>query len=290
MTSVHPVAPASTASPAPTSFRRVIDATAASVSAVGGDVGLDRRGEHADTERFREDQILPGTQPGVGQDPIGMHLAGDRHAVLRLGVVDRVPADDREPGGGGDVLPAGEELAEQFGGELVAVPADEVQREQRTATHGVDVGHAVRRGDSTPGAGVVDDRGDEVGRGHQGPVRVDLPHGGIVAGVGTHEEFGGVIVLHVAHDVRQLARGELAASTGAVAELCEANPVAFAHVRTLPRAHPGGRRSGVGLTHSATRCRRPRRRWLGGASRNAALDSGAPVARSTSSSAVRRRP
>jgi hypothetical protein len=44
----------------------------------------------------------------------------------------------------------------------------------------------------------------------------------------------------MAHDVRQFARGELAASTGAVTELRQPNPVALVvvlvvmHVRPLP--------------------------------------------------------
>ena len=90
---------------------------------------------------------------------------------------------------------------------------------------------AVGGGDPSPCARVVDDRRDEVGGGDEGPIVVELPDGRIVATVGADEQFVGVISVQVAHHVRELARGELAASTGAVAELCEANPIAFTHGR-----------------------------------------------------------
>ena len=155
-----------------------------------------------------------------------MHLAGDRHAVLRLRVVDGVPADDHEPGAVGDVLAAGQQLAQQFGGELVGVPADEVEREEWSPAHCVHVGDAVGGRHLAPGARVVDHRGDEVGGRHDGAVVVEAPDGGVVAGVRPDEEFGGVRCVEVAHDVRQFARGELAASTGAVAELGQSDLLA----------------------------------------------------------------
>ncbi len=111
VTSVQPVAPAATATRDATSLRRVIDTTAASTTVAGDRVGLDRSRDDADPERLGEDQILAGHETGVGQDPIGVHLAGDGHAVLGFGVVDGVSADDREAGGAGDVLTAGQELA-----------------------------------------------------------------------------------------------------------------------------------------------------------------------------------
>jgi hypothetical protein len=50
-------------------------------------------------------------------------------------------------------------------------------------------------------------------------VSVDLPHSGVVAGVGSDDEFVGMFRFQMAHDVRQLAGSEFATSTGAVAEL-----------------------------------------------------------------------
>ena len=61
------------------------------------------------------------------------------------------------------------------------------------------------------------------------PVVVETPDGGVVTGGGADEELSGLIGLQVTHDVRELAGGELAASTGAVAELCESERVRFGH-------------------------------------------------------------
>ena len=115
-----------------------------------------------------------------------------------------------------------EHVAEQLGGQLVDVPAHQVQREQRGAAHGVDVGHAVGGRDAAPGAGVVDHRGDEVGGEHQGALVREAPDGGVVAGQGPDQEVRITGRCYTTHDVRQLARGELARSAGAVRERREA--------------------------------------------------------------------
>ena len=89
-----------------------------------------------------------------------------------------------------------------------------------------------------PGARIIDHRGDEVGSGDNRSVVVEFPHCSVVAGVGADEEFVRVIGFEMAHDVRQFARGELAASTGAVTELRQPNPVPLVvvvmHVCPLP--------------------------------------------------------
>ena len=162
-----------------------------------------------------------------------MDLARDRHAVLRLGIVDRVSTDDHETAGRRDVLAAGEELAEEFGRQLVAVPTDEVEREERSSSHRVDVGDAVRGGDTSPRARIVDHRCDEVSRRDERSVVVQLPDRSVVAGVGADEQLIGVFRFQMAHDVRQLARSELAASTGPVTELGEPDAISFAHLLTL---------------------------------------------------------
>ncbi len=227
------------ASRAPMSLRRVIESTAPAASASVATSALIAVVSTPMPSGLVRIRSCPGRRPVLVRIRSGIHLAGHRQAVLRFGVVDRVSANDRESGSGRDVLAASQQFTEELGRKLVGVPPDEIEGEQRPTPHCVDVGHAVCSGDPTPGPGVVDDRRDEVGRRDQCPVRVELPHGGIVAGVGTHEQFSGVVGLQMAHDVRQLARGELAASTGPVAELCEANPIAFTHVRTLPTGPPG---------------------------------------------------
>jgi hypothetical protein len=47
-----------------------------------------------------------------------------------------------------------------------------------------------------------------------------------------------MIGFEMAHDVRQFARGEFAASTGAVTELCQPNPVALVVIVVVMHVRP----------------------------------------------------
>ena len=56
----------------------------------------------------------------------------------------------------------------------------DVQRHHHPAAHGEHVAAGVGRGDGAEVGGVVDERGEEVGRGHDGEVVADPVHGGVV--------------------------------------------------------------------------------------------------------------
>ena len=105
-----------------------------------GRVALHGGRDHAEADRFREEDRVARTGAGVGEHCVGMHGADDRHAVLGLGVVDRVPAGDEAAGrarhgGAAPVEHPGEQLERQ----ALAWPRHEVQREQWRAAHRVDV-------------------------------------------------------------------------------------------------------------------------------------------------------
>ena len=180
---------------------------------------LNGRSGHAYAQRLRQDQDVVGSEPGVGQDAVGVDLAHDGQAELGLRIVDGVPAGDHEPGLGRDVLRAKEDLSQQVARQLLAVPPHQVEGQQRPTSHGVHVGYRVGSRHATPGPSVVDNRGDEVGRDHQGTLVIQPPHGSIVAGCDTDQQVGIGHGGQAAHDVRQLTGGELAASTGSVTEL-----------------------------------------------------------------------
>jgi hypothetical protein len=65
------------------------------------------------------------------------------------------------------------------------------------------------------------DGGDEVGGEDQGALGVQAPDRGVVARGRADEQVGVTGKLKAAQDLRQLARGELAGSARAVAELRE---------------------------------------------------------------------
>ena len=186
---------------------------------VGRTALLDGRGDYPHAQWLGEEQHVAGPEAGVGEHPIGMDLADHGQAELWLRVVDGVASGDHEASLGCDLLGAEEHLDQEVVRQLGGVPPHQIERQQGSAAHGVDVGHGVGRSHASPRAGVIDDRGDEVGGHHQGALVVEAPHGGVVAGGRPDQEVGIGHGCQAAHDVRQLARGELAASTGAVAEL-----------------------------------------------------------------------
>ena len=159
-----------------------------------------------------------------------MHLAHHGQPELGLRVVHGVASGYHEPAFGGDVLGSEEHLHQQVVGQLGDIPADQVECQQGSAAHRVDVRHGVGRGYATPPSGVIHDRGYEIGRHDQGAVVVEAPHCGVIAGRCSDKEVGLCHGCQAAHDVRQLARGELAASTGSVAELRQ--PSGLVHLVT----------------------------------------------------------
>ena len=65
----------------------------------------------------------------------------------------------------------------------------EVERRERTAAHGIDVGQRIGRRDLPVGKRVVDDRREEIRRLHQRAVAVDAIHPGVVSGGRADQEI-----------------------------------------------------------------------------------------------------
>src|SRR5206468_9868339 len=98
----------------------------------------------------------------------------DDEAVLRLGIVDGVPADDVETAAAGDLASAAKDVREKLERERVARPRRDVERDHRTSAHRVDVARRVRGGDAAPREGAVHERGEEVDGEDQRIVAVEL--------------------------------------------------------------------------------------------------------------------
>ena len=129
----------------------------------------------------------PGAAAGVGEDRVGVHGAGHREAVLGLGVVDRVPADDARARRGDRVGAAAQDLRQHLGPERLERERDEVERGHRHAAHRVDVRQRVGGRDAPERVRVVDDRGEEVGGLHERQLVAELHDAGVVGGVGRDE-------------------------------------------------------------------------------------------------------
>ena len=110
-----------------------------------------------------------------------MDVAHDRHAELGFGVVDRVPTSDNKAALVRNVLASEQDVAEEVVREFLGVPAHEVESEQRSAAHRVDVADGIRGSNPTPVARIVDHRRDEVGGDDEGAFVREAVDRGIVA-------------------------------------------------------------------------------------------------------------
>ena len=97
-----------------------------------------------------------------------MDVAHDRHAVLGFGIVDRVPTSDDKAAFVRNVLASEHHIAQQVVREFLGVPAHEVEPEERSAAHRIDVADGIRGSDPAPVARIVDHRRDEVGGDDEG--------------------------------------------------------------------------------------------------------------------------
>ena len=222
MTSVHPVAPERSAARAAAALLVVIDVTAASSTSPGARPALTAVVATPIPRALVSTSASPSRRPALVRMRSGMHLADDRQPVLRLRVVHAVPAHHGEPALLADLGPAGHHLGQHGHRQLRRRPRHDVQREQRPPAHRVHVGDGVLRGDPAPGAGIVDDGGEEIGGRHQRSGVVESPHGGVVTGLRADEQVGVPRRGHGLQDLGQLAGSELAGAPRAVAELREA--------------------------------------------------------------------
>ena len=78
---------------------------------------------------------------------------------------------------------------DSFGRDLVDGHAEDRERHHGLPPHRVDIGDGVRRGDAAEIEGVVHDRHEEVGGRDDAGVVVDLPDGGVVAGLSPDQKL-----------------------------------------------------------------------------------------------------
>ena len=201
-------------------------------------IALDRRGDDAEADRLREHECIAGLCAPVAQNVFRVDGTDDRHAVLRLRVVDRVSAGDDRAGFARDRGTTVDDACEELERQSVTRPRHEVQREQRRAAHRVHVRERVRRGDAAPVVRVVDDRREEVGRDDDREVGAHAVDRGIVGGVEADEQVRvrrRVEPVHQPEDGTEVVGRELAGATGAVRELGESDQPA---TRPNPEAEP----------------------------------------------------
>ena len=80
-----------------------------------------------------------------------------------------------------NVLASEQHIAQEVVREFLGVPAHEVEPEERSAAHRVDVADSIRGSDPAPVARIVDHRCDEVGGDDEGALVREAVDRGIVA-------------------------------------------------------------------------------------------------------------
>ncbi len=239
MTSVAQVCPAASAAREASRLSAVMVATA---SGKTSPVALCRLFSTPEAERLGQGQRSPGHARVVAQQVPGVRHPGDGQAVLRLGVVDAVTAREVASGLGADLGAAAQHLGGQLERDPVARPGQEVEGDQRLATHRVDVRESVGRSDPAPVRGVVDDRGEEVGGGHDCARSVDADHRSVVARVQPDEQVvGGGTEGELTEHSLELPRRDLAGTPASGGELGQADRGGGgSHPLSVPSPPPAG--------------------------------------------------
>ena len=178
---------------------------------VGGRVlpGAVRVEDHAVAERLGQHERVAGARADVGEDTIGVHHAGDREAVLRLGVLDRVPAGEAGARLGHLLGAAAQHVAQQAEVQLLHGEVHEVERDHGPPAHRPDVRERVGGGDAPEPDRVVDDRRDVVDRRDHGDLRAEAVDRRVVGGVEADEQVRVRGARQPAEHLRQHGRSEL---------------------------------------------------------------------------------
>ena len=225
MTSVPARIPAATAARPASRLRAVIDAIASSETSP---VFLCRLLSTPTPSGLVSVSGGAGDGGVVADHPVEVDDPGHRHPVLGLRVVDRVPPADVAAGRVRDLQPAAQHLGGELGGQHVAGPAEQVDRDDRGAAHGVDVGEGVGRGDPAERVRVVDDRGEEVRREHEPLTAGETDHRGVVPVVQPDDQLGrrvdGTGGGQTGDHGLELARRDLARAAPAVRVLGQPDP------------------------------------------------------------------
>ena len=185
---------------------------------VPGAAPLARRRDRPHAERLREHQRVAGAAARVRDHPRRIDDTRHREAVLRLRVVDRVPAHHRRAGRLDDLQPSPEHLLEHAVTQPLERKRDDVHRCQGRPAHRIDVRERVGGRDPPEVVRVVHDRCEEVDRLDEREVFAHLEHRGVIP-AGRADEHARILGRReVAHDRQQQRRGQLAAAPGAVGQ------------------------------------------------------------------------
>lgn len=154
---------------------------------VGGEARLERGRDDADAEALGEHEHIARLRADIFENVARMDEARDAQAVLRLVVLNGMPAGDDAAGLHSLVVSALQNSADGIE-RKAARHAQEVHCELRHAAHGVHVRKGVCRGDLPEEVRIVHDGRKEVHRFDHGHVVRHAVNTGVVAAVVAHQQ------------------------------------------------------------------------------------------------------
>ena len=180
---------------------------------LAGDAALECGRDHAGADAFGEDQGVARTRSGVGQDVRGVN--GASHGVAKLNLVIRhaVPTENGAAGLVHLLRPALQtflQIPRVFRGR----PGQNGERGDGAPAHRIDVAQRVGRSNGPVGVRVIDYRREEIHGLHQGKLRRQLVHSGIVGGVKPYQHILVGPTGHASQNPVQQLWTQLAGSTG----------------------------------------------------------------------------
>ena len=100
---------------------------------------------------------------------------------------------------------------------------DQVHGGNGAGTHGVDIRDGVGGGDPAEGVGIIHQRGDDIGRLHQGALRRNPVDPGIIRCLRSHKQVCVAMIPKPVQGFRQARRAQFRGSTGGFYQLCQFN-------------------------------------------------------------------
>ena len=152
---------------------------------------LDGSGDDPGAQRLGEHEQIAGPRGGVCQQPLRDAPTRSRTSRTVGSALRTVcPPTSAHPASRTLAAPPRQDLRDHLGGHQVVRNGQEIERGERTATHRVHVRKRVGGGDLAKRKGVIDDRGEKIGRLDERTPGIETINPCIVGGVTADEEIG----------------------------------------------------------------------------------------------------
>ena len=186
------------------------------------------------SERLGQNQYVAHASTRVGNDGPGIDTPDDGQSEDRLLGLDRVAAHDGYSRLVCLLDRATENFAEHFGRQGPAREADQAERRQGNAGHGIDVAQGIGRRDRAEVIRAVDDRREKIGGEDQRQFVAESINSRVIGRCVTDDHVGIGDARQCREQREQVVRRLLGGTTGSLGKLGEVNGVEINHRIACP--------------------------------------------------------